>query len=56
MKYKKNKLIKNTCHQCNYSEMKIYRLKRYDSEDGAKLFIWCECPECGAVDDLILDE
>jgi hypothetical protein len=39
--------------------MKIYSLKRYkdvNGEKGIKVFIWCKCEECGAVDDLLLDK
>ena len=61
MKYKKNQIIKNTCPVCSNTEMKIYYLKRNKNksmnvEGGTSVFIWCECEECGAVDDLLLEE
>lgn len=59
MKYRKNKIIKNVCHQCGNDEMKIYDLKRYkdvNGEKGVSVFVWCECINCGAVDDLFLEE
>jgi hypothetical protein len=56
MKYKKGLIINNTCYVCNNPKMKIYRVKRHKVEGITHVFIWCECENCGAVDDLIREE
>ena len=54
IKYKKNQIIKNTCHGCYEPNMKIYKVSR--TKGTNYVFVWCECEKCGSVDDLILEE
>ena len=59
MKYKVGTVIKNICNECYNPTMKIYSLKRWENAEGTNRTIvlaWCECEECGAVDDVKLEE
>ncbi len=56
MKYRKGLIINNTCNMCGNSKMKIYRIKRYKDSKGTNVFIWCECEECGSVDDFMKEK
>ncbi len=49
-------VLENTCWQCYNEKMKIYRVNRQKNEGKTIAFVWCECEECGAVDDLFLEE
>jgi len=48
MVYQEGTVIKHVCHNCNNSEMTIYR---FDSTA-----VWCRCEKCSAVDDFTEDE
>lgn len=43
--------IKNECWNCSTRYMQIYDISR--TENTSEIIVWCECPKCHFVDDII---